>query len=251
MRSRSDDRSVGRFPRGAALLACAALIGAAGCASAGGGAAGPDAAAAGGSPVLPPIPRVTGPLDLRVVYPDSMAGIAVRDTNFLFGSTGTGDAGLTIDGAPVPVQPNGAFLAWLPVPAPSAGDTAVYTLVARRGETADTLSWPVLVPPRPFRGSGPAWIDTASVTGLPERWARPREALVLSVRGAPGAEASVYTWERRYPMREVAPGRYEARIPAGELYDAGRARGRPPAGRTAARDPPSCTGGGRGGRGEA
>ncbi|HKK28389.1 MAG TPA: N-acetylmuramoyl-L-alanine amidase [Gemmatimonadota bacterium] len=196
----------------AAGLVAAVLLSA--CASARGG-AGPSA--------LPPIPPASGPLALRVEYPDSLARIAVRDSNFLFGSTGTGDAELTIDGSEVPVEPNGAFLAWLPVPPADRGDTAVFRLVARRGGTADTLRWPILLPPEPFEGTGPAWIDTASVRDLSERWALPDEVLVLTVRGAPGAGTRLRAGGRGFPMREASPGRYVARIPAGELYRAGRA----------------------------
>ena len=58
--------------------------------------------------------------------------IATRDSNFIFGSTGSGRATLTINGAPVTVAPNGAWLAFLPVP-----PDGVYRLQATRdGETA-------------------------------------------------------------------------------------------------------------------
>ena len=65
---------------------------------------------------LPPIPTVNGPLAIDVVYPREGSNIAVRDSTFLFGNVGTGGATLRINGAPVPVEPNGAFLAFLPVP---------------------------------------------------------------------------------------------------------------------------------------
>ncbi len=213
--------------RRAAVLAwtcvAAAWVGAA-CASGGRpGPAGAGPAAARGA--LPPVPRVTGPIALRVVYPDSLARIAVRDSNFLLGTTGTGDAGLTIDGIPVSVEPNGAFLAWLPVPDTVAGDTAEYVLVARREGRADTLRWPVLLPARPYRGEGAAWIDTAALRDRPLRWARPDEELVLSVRGAPGEEAWLSAGRRRYRLREVSPGRYELRVPARAFYAAGRETG--------------------------
>src|SRR5579872_3353453 len=68
------------------------------------------------SPPLPPIPHVTGPPVIAVVYPRPGATVAVRDSNFILGSIGTGDATLTINNTPVHVEPNGAFLAWLPVP---------------------------------------------------------------------------------------------------------------------------------------
>src|SRR5580692_10967622 len=69
---------------------------------------------------LPPIPTVDGPLNLRVVYPSPNQTLTVRDSNYIFGSTGSGSAQLTINGFDVPVLPNGAFLAWLPVPSGDA-----------------------------------------------------------------------------------------------------------------------------------
>jgi N-acetylmuramoyl-L-alanine amidase len=161
------------------------------------------------------------------VYPDSLARIAVRDSNFLFGSTGTGDADLTIDGTSVPVEPNGAFLAWLPVPGSASGDTVRYVLVARREGRADTLRWPVLVPRRPYQGEGAAWIDTAALRERPVRWARPDEDVLVRVAGSAGGRVRLSVGTRSYRMREASPGRYQIRIAAGTLYAAGRAAGIP------------------------
>jgi N-acetylmuramoyl-L-alanine amidase len=72
---------------------------------------------------LPPVPARTGPIAIDVVYPGENAQVAVRDSTFIFGSVGTGEAQLRINGAPVEVAANGAFLAFLPVP-PMASTTA-------------------------------------------------------------------------------------------------------------------------------
>ncbi|MBI4545934.1 MAG: hypothetical protein HY703_12110, partial [Gemmatimonadetes bacterium] len=69
------------------------------------------------APALPPIPPAAGPLRLDLVYPPEGAAVTARDSTFVFGSTGTGEARLWINGAPVAVAPNGAFLGFLPVPA--------------------------------------------------------------------------------------------------------------------------------------
>ncbi|HUF36408.1 MAG TPA: hypothetical protein VMN37_10690, partial [Gemmatimonadales bacterium] len=61
-----------------------------------------------------------GRLVVRVVYPPANGLVAAGDSSFLFGSTGTGEARLAINGQPVPVWPNGAWLAWLPLPRDSA-----------------------------------------------------------------------------------------------------------------------------------
>src|SRR4051812_18142698 len=81
------------------------------------------------APPLPPVPLVTGPLAPKVVFPDANQTIPVRDSNFIFGSVGNGNATLTINGAPVPVAPNGTFVAYLAVPPPSAPR---YELIARQ-----------------------------------------------------------------------------------------------------------------------
>jgi N-acetylmuramoyl-L-alanine amidase len=66
---------------------------------------------------LPEVPRVEGPLRIEVVHPTpEMLRPNVAST-FIYGSVGTGEARLTINGRPVEVHPNGAFLAFLPTPA--------------------------------------------------------------------------------------------------------------------------------------
>ncbi|MBA4071248.1 MAG: hypothetical protein C0497_05335 [Gemmatimonas sp.] len=87
-------------------------------------------------PALPPIPRVTGSLVPDLVYPPEGHLLSVRESTFVFGNVGNGDATLTVNGAPVTVHPNGSFMAFLPVPA----DTA-YTLRATlpTGETATAV----------------------------------------------------------------------------------------------------------------
>lgn len=151
---------------------------------------------------LPPVPAVSGPLALRVEYPDSLQLVAVADSNFLHGTTGTGDATLIIDGSIVSVEPNGAFLAWLPVPAAERGDTAYYRLVARRGAEIDTLLHPILRPPAPPAeewGAG-RLLDAATAGERPERWATSGEAITLLVRAAPGAEVELVAGRTVLPM---------------------------------------------------
>ena len=103
------------------------------------GAGEPTAAAR--APELPPVPHVDGPLDVRVVYPPAGARISVRDSTFIFGSIGTGDATLTINGASVDVARNGAYLAFLPVP-----QDGVWRLRARTDDEQDSLDHPVELP---------------------------------------------------------------------------------------------------------
>ena len=82
------------------------------------------------SPALPAIPLVTGPLAIKVIYPDTGQLIQSKDSNFIFGSIGNGEAGLTINGVLTPVWPNGAFMGWLPNP---PADNPVYEIIATTG----------------------------------------------------------------------------------------------------------------------
>src|SRR4029077_20841779 len=124
-------------------------------------------------PPLPAVPLVDGPLAPKVVFPEPNQRITVRDSNFIFGAVGSGKATLTINGAAVPVAPNGTFLAYLPVPPPAAPR---YELVARTATDSARLVVPVRVPsPRPDLSlTGPLVIDSAS--------ASPRGATNLMLR---------------------------------------------------------------------
>jgi N-acetylmuramoyl-L-alanine amidase len=86
---------------------------------------GPGPAPAAG---LPAIPRVDGPLDIRVVHPTPTMARPSADSTIVYGSVGTGAATLTINDRRVEVQPNGAFLAFVPVPA-----DGTYRLAATAG----------------------------------------------------------------------------------------------------------------------
>ena len=98
------------------------------------------------NPKLPPVPEVRGPLQITVTYPKPEQLLTVRDSNFIFGSVGTGDAALRINGVAVPVWPNGAFMGWLPVPPDSAPR---YELLAGNGTATARLTVPVKIPPLP------------------------------------------------------------------------------------------------------
>jgi N-acetylmuramoyl-L-alanine amidase len=90
---------------------------------------------------LPPIPLRRGPLAIDVVYPAEGGALTVTDSTFVYGSVGTGEASLRINGAPVTVAPNGAFLAYLPVP-----QDGVYRVEASAGGQTATLTRRVRLP---------------------------------------------------------------------------------------------------------
>ncbi|HEX2209936.1 MAG TPA: N-acetylmuramoyl-L-alanine amidase [Longimicrobium sp.] len=68
------------------------------------------------SPALPPIPAANGALDITVIHPGQGQTRPRVDSTFIYGNVGTGQAALEINGTPIPVAPNGAFIAYLPVP---------------------------------------------------------------------------------------------------------------------------------------
>lgn len=117
----------------------------------------------GSSSKLPPVPLVTGPLSPKVVYPSPNQLIQSRDSNFIFGSVGNGNARLSIDGVPVKVYPNGSFLAYLPLPPRTRSS---YEIVATLGADTARLTQPVrLLPERPVLSlDGPLVVDAGSVT---------------------------------------------------------------------------------------
>src|SRR5437867_5663784 len=75
------------------------------------------AACAGAPRALVPTPTPATVLRITVVYPKTTDVVQSRDSAFLFGSVGRGDASLTVNGAAVAVHPNGAWIAWLRRPA--------------------------------------------------------------------------------------------------------------------------------------
>src|SRR6185295_9138268 len=99
---------------------------------------------------LPAMPVVDGPIAIRVVYPQAGQTVTSRDSNFIFGSLGSGRATLSINGHPARVYPNGAFIAFIPNP---PGPTPRYELVAERGgesvRATHSINYPALRPPAP------------------------------------------------------------------------------------------------------
>lgn len=179
---------------------------------------------------LPEIPSRRGPIDLRVEYPEPRQTLTASDSNFIFGSVGTGDARLEIDDVPVPVHANGAFLAWLPVPKATRGDTAVYTLTARRDTQRVRLELPVLLPYDPRRATEPIALDMEGFERMRERWVLPGEPVELQVRGEPGLDVWLEAGDARFSLAnrsglEAPTGRYGITIDARDLREAACAEG--------------------------
>ena len=136
-------------------------------------------------------PAVQDPVGLRVIYPALTDVVRARDSSFLFGSVAHGKTKVTINGYPVRVWPNGAWLAWIPFPS----DTLIhFTIEAWAGQDSAVLVYPV----RRDRGSlpremreGSAWIDSVSLSPQGQVWLPRNEYLTLSTRAAEGADVRV------------------------------------------------------------
>jgi N-acetylmuramoyl-L-alanine amidase len=147
-----------------------------------------------------------------VRYPAANQLIASRDSNFIFGTVGSGDATLTINGVPVPVVPNGAFLAYLANPPASAPR---YDLVVARGADTVRRSVAVRIQPRPvLAASGLLVVDSSSVTPRGTLSLRDDERVRVAVRAPVNATAWVQLGGgARYPLvsgAELARARFGA-----------------------------------------
>lgn len=156
------------------------------------------------NPALPPVPEVRGPVQIKVVYPSADQLLQSRDSNFIFGSVGTGDAGLKINGRLVPVWPNGAFFGWLPVPPQQA---PVYEMVATNGLDTAHLSLPIkLLPPvvRDTVRKDSLPVDTTQRVVVPDTTRR--DTVAQPLQYALIAPAAVANDTDRVAIARPAPG---------------------------------------------
>lgn len=189
------------LPLSRAVALATLALGWAACAPSGSGGPGarPEAQPAGGRRAaadvkpevgLPPVPSVRGaPLTLTVRYPSDNQVLTSRDSNFVLGAVGSGDATLRINGQTVPVAPNGAFLAWLPNP---PADAPRYELEVLRG--ADTVRRTLRVRyalRTPLPANGPLRVDSASLQPGRDTWARADELIRVSLRAPANAQLRV------------------------------------------------------------
>lgn len=174
------------------------------------------------APPLPPIPLVEGPLAPKTVYPEPNQAIAVRDSNFIFGSVGNGHATLTINGASVPVAPNGTFMAYLPVPPPTAPQ---YELIARNGAEEARTVVPVRVPPPrvelPLDGRLVVDSASASPRGSTNLVLRDDEPVRVSIRAPLNATAWVAVGGRNIPLANIGGNTFATDITYADLKAGG------------------------------
>jgi N-acetylmuramoyl-L-alanine amidase len=130
-------------------------------------------------------------LRISVVYPAPSDVVQSHDSVFVFGAvhaaTGAATPSLSIDGRPVPVRENGAWIAWLPLPLP-ADTVASFHVVARAGSDSVATLFTARVAPwfQPPPGRV-AWIDTTSFQPTGHLALPAGEGIPLRVDAAPGA----------------------------------------------------------------
>lgn len=179
-------------PRRLAALAATIALATAACAA-------PPPAAAPVPGGLPAVPARTGEPVIDVVYPAEGAALTTRGRNFIFGNVGTGAATLTINGAAVPVAANGAWLAFLPVPA-----DGVYRLEARAGDRTVQATRTVRLPagaaaaaPQRLTIVQGSLSPSGVTTGVRG------ERVEVRVQASPGAQATLLLPDgRRVPLAE-------------------------------------------------
>lgn len=165
-------------------------------------------------PLAPP----RNPLALRVVYPALDDLVRVRDSSFLLGSVDGKNVRVTINGIPVRVWPNGAWLAWVPFPPDSVMQ---FRIEASTVTDSSVLMYAVRRDPRYLSReirSGSAWIDSTSLSPQGQVWLPSPEYLSLSARAAEGSEVLV-----RLPggkvIRLLPQRQAEAVLPALRAFD--------------------------------
>lgn len=183
----------------------------------------------GAAAPLPPVPLVTGPLETKVVHPPENHLIGARDSTFIFGSVGNGNATLTVNGAQVKVHPNGGWLAWLPVP---PRERPSYELVVALGADTVRRSHPVRVLPpaaAPLALSGPLPADTPSLAPMAGLLMRDDENVRVAISAPANATAWVTFDGGLQTLTATSPERFQTDVPASLLRRGGTifvARGR-------------------------
>lgn len=151
---------------------------------------------------LPAPALANGQLHISVVYPrvsdsSEIRGdttflvaredqvITSRDSAFIFGSVGRGDAALEVNGIAVDVYPTGGWIAWLRL-----SEDSVQTFRITTYSDTDTVFVQLSVPLLPYfqePAAGP-WIDTTTFSPVGDMWVRRNEDVTLSVTAVGGAD---------------------------------------------------------------
>ena len=166
-----------------------------------------EALAAPLSGTLPPVspPVLGGPEAIEVRYPPRGASVST-DSTFVFGALRDPSGAFAINGVPVPVEANGAFLAYLPVP---ADGLYRFRAEASGGAPPAELIWPVngarAPGDPPPRAADPSDAVVTDVSPAGYTLALAGEPITFTARAPAGAELWLVLPDgRRQPMAEVS-----------------------------------------------
>ena len=153
-------------------------------------------------------------LHVTVVYPAVTDIIQSYDSAFLFGSVRGGSGGpvhLGINGQSLPVLPDGAWIAWLPLPEDTV---ARFLIAATGGPDSSRFVYTARIAPQFRPPSGrPVWIDTTSFTPAGTVALPVGEGIPLSVQVTPGASVRLLLpWGSSVPL---VPDTLPAELPGG------------------------------------
>jgi N-acetylmuramoyl-L-alanine amidase len=166
---------------------------------------------------LPPMPEVSGPLAIKVVYPSEGSALSPRDSNFMIGSVGNGGATLTINGQPAVVYPNGAFMAWLRNPPAAAPKFELLAVAgADTARLTHNLRVPAVVTPLPVDGN--LVVDSTEFAPRLNNtlFLRDEDRTTVRIRIPANASATLVTTSSRIPLERS--GEIASRsVNAGEL----------------------------------
>lgn len=145
------------------------------------------------------------------------------DNEFILGSVSPATATFTINGATIPVHPNGGFLAWLPI---SAGTFTFRAELAVSTSFTAIAERHILVPLPPQPLPGKLAIDPSSLFPKGDLELRAGDLLAVRMKGSPGKTARFRVGKDDWkPMRaaNAALGTYEAikLVAPGEDFEPG------------------------------
>lgn len=167
------------------------------------------ACAVRGQAAEPPLYPQRSTTPIVVVWPPEGAIMpAGAEGEFILGSVIDPKSRFQINGQPINVHRNGAFLAWLPVKPGTF--TFACSLALPSGATSYLRSVQIPIPPAVLPQK-PLIIDASSLQPKADMRLRPGDWLTLRMRASPGQSAQ-YRLGRQKPrlMKEASPGFYEA-----------------------------------------
>jgi N-acetylmuramoyl-L-alanine amidase len=156
---------------------------------------------------FPAVDRSTAPIS--IIYPTEREVLPTIEGEFVIGSVSDPQSLFTINGATIPVHPDGAFLAWVPV---QSGTFTINCNLALSSAPAAYTRTVIVTPPQAPLPAKPVAIDKDSLSPKADMELRAGDWLVVRMKASPGVKA-MYRFDKRpwQPMTQANPalGIYE------------------------------------------